>query len=415
MEVAPAHDEKQQNLGKVYAFFCWCSGARLYILRKCPTDYNKYFGIGSIVFFTGLMAALSGGYAIHTVFNSLAASVAFGIFWGILIFLLDWYIVSSLKKNNNLKKELMAASPRLLLSVLLAIVISKPLELKLFEQEINQELAVIQNDKIANFTGMVDQSYDEINELQKENIQLQNDIKEMRNKREELFSMIIAEAEGRSATGKAGKGPVYKEKQSEFKRMDEAFTLLQTRNLEKIEKNDEKINILKQNKQNEVKEGKAASQGYNGFLARIEALGAMANRNTTINLVNWFIIVLFILIESSPILVKLMSSRGAYDEYFDAEELHLISKATKKIISFKYPIMEEEELQQKIDARKREKKLNNDLEFIDILFNKQQELNKIKVDKWDEAERRKLEGDDAENLKKMEAMLGKKITISEIS
>jgi len=415
MEAAPVYGKKPHKLGRIYAFFCWCSGVRLYILRKCPTDYNKYFGIGAIVFFTGLMAALSGGYAIHTVFNSLPASVAFGIFWGILIFLLDWYIVSSLKKNNNIKKELMAATPRLILSVLLAIVISKPLELKLFEQEINQELAVIQNDKIANFTGMVDQSYDEIGELQKENIQLQNDIKEMRDKREELFSMIIAEAEGRSATGKAGKGPVYKEKQLEFKRMDEAFISLQTRNLNKIEKNDEKINILKQNKQNEVKEGKAASQGYDGFLARIEALGAMANRNTTINMVNWFIIVLFILIESSPILVKLMSSRGAYDEYFDAEELHLVSKATKEIISYKYPIMEEEELQRKIDARKREKKLYNDLEFIDILYDKQQELNKIKVDKWDEAERRKLGGDDIENLKKIDAMLGKKITISEIS
>jgi len=415
MEAAPVYGKKPHKLGRIYAFFCWCSGVRLYILRKCPTDYNKYFGIGAIVFFTGLMAALSGGYAIHTVFNSLPASVAFGIFWGILIFLLDWYIVSSLKKNNNIKKELMAATPRLILSVLLAIVISKPLELKLFEQEINQELAVIQNDKIANFTGMVDQSYDEIGELQKENIQLQNDIKEMRDRREELFSMIIAEAEGRSATGKAGKGPVYKEKQLEFKRMDEAFISLQTRNLNKIEKNDEKINILKQNKQNEVKEGKAASQGYDGFLARIEALGAMANRNTTINMVNWFIIVLFILIESSPILVKLMSSRGAYDEYFDAEELHLVSKATKEIISYKYPIMEEEELQRKIDARKREKKLYNDLEFIDILYDKQQELNKIKVDKWDEAERRKLGGDDIENLKKIDAMLGKKITISEIS
>lgn len=415
MEKAPAHQHRPPKFGKIYAFFCWCSGARLYILRKCPTDYNKYFGIGAIVFFTGLMAALSGGYALHTVFNSLMASVAFGIFWGMLIFLLDWYIVSSLKKNNDLKRELMAATPRLLLSVLLAIVISKPLELKLFEQEINQELAVIQNDKIANFTGMIDDSYDEIDELQKENIQLQEEIVQMRNKREELFSMIIAEAEGRSPTGKAGKGPVYKEKQAEFKRMDDAFNRLQSRNLKKIEKNDEKINILKQNKQNEVKEGKAATKGYDGFLARLEALGAMANRNTTINLVNWFIIVLFILIESSPILVKLMSARGAYDEYFDAEELQLITKATKELNSFKYPVMEEEELQQKINTRKKEKKLNNDLAFIDMMFEKQKELNKIKVDKWDKMERKKLEGDDAENLKKIEAMLGKKITISEIS
>jgi len=75
-----------------YSFFCWCSGARLYLLRSCPTDYNKYFGIGIIVFLTGIMASITWFYALFMIFNSLSLSIIFGIFWGILIFFLDWFI-----------------------------------------------------------------------------------------------------------------------------------------------------------------------------------------------------------------------------------------------------------------------------------------------------------------------------------
>ena len=60
---------KPSKLSRIYKFFCWCSGARLYLIERCPTDYNKYYGIGVIVFLTGVMATLSGGYAMFTVFE----------------------------------------------------------------------------------------------------------------------------------------------------------------------------------------------------------------------------------------------------------------------------------------------------------------------------------------------------------
>ncbi len=131
------------KLSLFYRFFCWCSGARLYLLQSCPTDYNKFFGIGIIVFLTGVMASITGSYTLFVIFGSLPISVVFGIFWGILIFFLDWFIVASLKKENRISSELLVAFPRIVLAILLAIVISKPLELKLFEKEINAALQTI--------------------------------------------------------------------------------------------------------------------------------------------------------------------------------------------------------------------------------------------------------------------------------
>ena len=61
---------KPLKLSKIYRFFCWCSGARLYLLKDCPTDYNKFFGIGAVVVFTGIIATVSGAYALYTIFES---------------------------------------------------------------------------------------------------------------------------------------------------------------------------------------------------------------------------------------------------------------------------------------------------------------------------------------------------------
>ena len=61
------------------------SGVDLEILKKCPTDVNKYIGIGGTVLFTGILAFLSASYAIYTVFDSYFAAAGFGLIWGLMI------------------------------------------------------------------------------------------------------------------------------------------------------------------------------------------------------------------------------------------------------------------------------------------------------------------------------------------
>src|SRR5690606_1322658 len=103
-------------------------------------EMNKYAGIGATVFFTAVMAFIAASYALFTVFDNYYTAVGFGLVWGLLIFNLDRFIVSTIKKRNNSMDELIQASPRIVLAVIIAVVISKPLELKIFEKEINQVL-----------------------------------------------------------------------------------------------------------------------------------------------------------------------------------------------------------------------------------------------------------------------------------
>ena len=70
-------------------FFWMCSGAHRETLEGCRSESGKYAGIGATIFFTGLFAAIAGGYALYTVFDNVIWAMLFGIVWGLMIFNLD--------------------------------------------------------------------------------------------------------------------------------------------------------------------------------------------------------------------------------------------------------------------------------------------------------------------------------------
>lgn len=141
--------------GSINEFFWLCSGVNRKILRQCPTEYAKYAGMGGTIFFTACMAALSGGYAISTVFDNTIISIIFGIFWGMLIFNLDRLIVNTMYSDGKVTiswQELVSGLPRIVMAIFLGIVISTPLELKIFEDaidiQIEQDKDRLLNEKI---------------------------------------------------------------------------------------------------------------------------------------------------------------------------------------------------------------------------------------------------------------------------
>ena len=103
-------------MSRLSEFLLQCSGVDREILRECPTDENKYIGIGGTVLFTGILAFFSSAYAIYTVFDSYFMAVLFGTIWGLMIFNLDRYIVSSMKSRGSLFRDFVVAFPRLVMA-----------------------------------------------------------------------------------------------------------------------------------------------------------------------------------------------------------------------------------------------------------------------------------------------------------
>ncbi|MBL0053972.1 MAG: DUF4407 domain-containing protein [Bacteroidetes bacterium] len=59
---------------------------------------------------------------------------------------------------------------------------------------------------------------------------------------------------------------------------------------------------------------------YDGFDKRLAALGNVSAKNSTISIASIFVMLLFLAIEIAPVLVKLLSSRGPYDDLLEAHE-----------------------------------------------------------------------------------------------
>ncbi|MFK7834084.1 MAG: DUF4407 domain-containing protein [Winogradskyella sp.] len=290
-------------------FFILCSGADTDILNDCSIgEQNKYAGIGATVFFTAVMATIAGSYALYTVFDNLYASIFFGLIWGLLIFNLDRYIVSTIKKRDNVIDEILQATPRLFLAVIIAVVISKPLELKIFEKEINQVLLEQKNDlTLANQNQIAQQFNPKIEALETEILSLQTQVQSKEAEVNALYDTYISEAEGTAGTNRLGKGPVYKEKRDKHDAALAALQELKTDNKIKITAIEGEISSLQSDYTANVSTSQPIIDNFDGLMARVTALGELPW------LPSFFIFLLFLAIETSPIFAKLLSPKGEFD------------------------------------------------------------------------------------------------------
>ena len=303
----------------ITSFFLFCAGADQSILKRTPTDVNKYASIGATVFFTGLFAAIAGGFALFSVFKSIPISILFGVVWGLMIFNLDRYIVMSIKKKENRWQEFTLVLPRLVLAVLIAFVIAKPLELKLFESEINSELVLMEQERYNEQENSLRARFSpEVAKIQEDIDNLNQQIEAKREKRDELNQIAIKEADGTGGSGQKNLGPIYRAKKRDAdlaqQELDNTLALLGP----KIENKRNQINTIESSMNTGLEELEKVP--LDGFAAQLDALGNLSKKSSTIFWASIFITLLFIAIETAPLFVKLISERSPYDYRLDQHE-----------------------------------------------------------------------------------------------
>jgi len=312
---------------KITDFFWFCSGAHVHTLKKYPTEHNKYVGIGATIFFTALFASLSGGYAMYFVFSgstgAIFFSVFFGLLWGLAIFNMDRYIVSSISKIGSGNQQILQATPRILLAIMIGVVISRPLELKIFDKEIRQKLKTSylsgQRSKLdtlnTTFANKYTAELHKIIDLKAEKDSLEKDI----NRTRYLLNQEIFGDKTNQTSGKVGFGTFAKQKEAV---LNQKIQRLETVRAEMAKMEDFIV------RRKEL-EGISSERMFNrrqldslanvaGFADRNWALSQLSfnadgSRDVGTYMAIAFIGLLFILFECLPVFVKLMSNRGPYD------------------------------------------------------------------------------------------------------
>jgi hypothetical protein len=302
--------------------FILCSGSDKNLLSGCSEgEQTKFAGIGATVFFTAVMAFIAGSYALYTVFDNVYYAVGFGIVWGLLIFNLDRFIVSTIRKRDTFGSEFLQATPRIALAIVIAVVISKPLEIKIFEKEINTVLLKEKNAMALNNKKEVSNYFRtdlDRNKMQADS--LKSAIAKKEKQVDALYDSYITEAEGTKGTMKMGKGPIFKEKFSQHGLAKTELDTLRKNSLTKIEALEKEAKTLQADLDKKVSQTQPIIEGFDGLMARINALDKLPW------LPSFFIMLLFFAIETSPIFAKLLSPKGEYD--FKLEDLETALMAT---------------------------------------------------------------------------------------
>lgn len=373
-------NERPADLKPFMRFFLFCSAANQDILKKCPSsERNKYSGVGATVFFTGVLASLSGGYAIYTVFNNLFIAIILGIFWGSLVFNLDRFIVSTIKKSERKIDQVKQVIPRLLLAVFLALIISKPLELKIFEQEIEETL---------HYTGVkkledIDVLYENKIDKQQGAIQLLRERTAQKlESREKYYEEYKCECEGSCGTGEKGIGSECLRKEKKYLQASEEYQLAKRENDIAIAGITDEIKNLAD--QRDAYKEELKSSFSDGLLARLSALSELPNGPSIA------IVLLLICIEIAPILTKLLSPYGPYDhllktvEYdYEIDEISSINLRNQKLNN-------QLTLLASIEQEKVQQQITNNKGTLKLIEEAQQELVKEQLAIWVEKEKEKL-------------------------
>ena len=326
---------------RLQRFFWVCAGTSVDFIEKYPTEHSKYFGIGATIFFTALFAALSGGYALYFVFAGTPLgelwAVLFGIIWGVAILNLDRSIVSGINKTSKGLKQFLQASPRLVFAVLIAFVIARPLELKIFDKEIHEQLRARYLSEQKERIVKVQQSFSEkyglelaqIKTYQDEYDKLSSEVNHLREElKQEVFGSRTSTTSGVQGYGTYAKNKelVVSAKQTRLEFL--AGQLAELRGYMNRQKAAEGIN--NQMMLSDALLDRKASDA--GFADRNWALGELTHASNDVSRSSanavLFITLLFITFECAPLLVKLMSDVGPSDVDVRESESRIIAQLT---------------------------------------------------------------------------------------
>ena len=501
------NQEQQRKPSILTRFLWWCAGVDSVILSKCPHEWAKYASMGGTILFTGIFAAIAGGYALYTVFRdgsltsvdipALWPAIGFGLFWGAVIFNLDRYIITTFKKSAGdngfvcFCKDLLHALPRILLAIIIAITISKPIELKLFEKRIAQEIK--DNEDKVKAKKAID--YHLANDIdgQKKEIQysdsllnvykteMENEpasvvkLKEDQKNKENDLTTLTKERDNALAKKRAvwnnddnfilkydtaGNiipkkyddfkptpkiewnrwNSIYNQKKTEVKDLDkdinkikkdiddekqkhkDYYASLINQTTEIKEKQTVRLNESEETKAKEIAEADSIAEiAYtNNFVTQLEALSTLKrvdlddldpeSSNYSIKveerkaeahsfaMISLAITLLFLCIELAPILTKLITTRGTYDELIEAEEYHQKSLCQLQIDKQK------QDYESEIQTYNEEKRIHykvtveSNQKLMEQIASVQAELLETAIEEWRKEELAKIKANPSQYI-----------------
>jgi hypothetical protein len=296
------------------------------------------------------------------------------------------------------------------MAIILGFVISTPLELKLFEKEINAkidtDISLVQKKIIRSATEdvQIKSLNQEKSKLEKDNLSRQNIIDSKKTFWEQSEKDKNDEWNTGKFSGKVGKGGYYtdllekaKNAGLDYQKIDSQYSALNIKDFGQIDKINKKIEQREEQLRKEVANQKTVQAQNDGLLARLSALNELTKKEWTLWASKWLITLLFIFIEIAPILFKMMTERGPYDDIID----RIKHETMVRQLEIQSELNQEINSSLKISEQKSLMKMDKEIKTYEELLNEiskvKKELSIISINKWKEDQLALLNNPDSQS------------------
>ena len=388
---------------RMMRLFWKIAGGDKFLLEKATySDQLKYTTLGGIVLATGAMAALAGGYAFYTIFapkssnvldktktllenanytpvdlTTVILSVFFGLIWGLIIFNIDRFIVTSTGKGDGTEKitwdEFKSAIPRIIMGAIIAITISKPIEIRMFKSEIDAKLKGKQNELETKYNEDADKKYAKAIKIK------ENEIEKITLKIEVIDAEILKLQYliNYENTNGGCKGKCEENKRQQKKWEIKKGELMKSPDLIYNKRELKKIYFKRDN---EYIESNKKAAALDGLLERIKIVDEEAGN------ISLFITLLFMAIELTPIFFKLMLIKSTYD-FMDDNVKELMKAESGILVEYDYYPDKDGVARDLVIHIEKEKQIIEQKELLEL----QRRLTKYAIEKYEDSMKLKID------------------------
>lgn len=374
------------------------AGARASVLARVPDEADRFTQILPLLFATAALSSISMAFAIatgvlHDKQLAWIPAILIAPIWGALIFIVDRALTASMKSTKNWLRMFGTLLPRVLLAALIGFVVSGPLVLQVFANDIRQEMSAFNLGQGSAQQAELEQgpeykrldtARNELNRLKQQAQtgmiggvesasqatlgvrarveKLQEQVSAQRDVLARATALYVCERYGRppapGCTGVAGAGSAFQSARETMNREQAAFDQL-ARQLEDAQgalgtaeqADAENATSTAQTNRDEAQTQLPAAQteyedalaAYTaksesisqanrqalGLLAQMRALERIQSRDAFVAMLHWAIALLFIAIELMPVIVKAFRSWGDLNPYELAEMASTTAAATR--------------------------------------------------------------------------------------
>lgn len=355
------------------------AGARPEILAVCPTERIKFQSIGWAILITSGIATFSMWFALDSALGlNPGLALILALLWGLVIMGIDRWLITSIPAHGS--RRWAVAFPRLLLAILLGSVISTPIVLRIFQTEIDNEIAQIDTQransylsgqqgsqltaKVRYWQGQVSNYQAVVNTHGQTPLNFSAD-PQIQSLNKQLTSWIALDQKyynqwqcqlyGIAPNGlrcKKGNGPLAKSSKQSYEQAKQQVTNLNNEITDRknaLSSNSTSSAATRyQEAQAALPQAQAELQGYqaqqdrlrhqydstlprNGLLIRMQALSQLTRGDATLELTRVLVFLLFLVIECLPVTVKLMQRPGNYEQALDVAAHYEYKHAVDRI------------------------------------------------------------------------------------